>query len=101
MLKGQPVSLANMKAVKQVADEFDIPLFFDACRFAENAYFIQQFEEGQRHRSITSIVQECFQYADGFTISFKKYPSLYLKLSPSSHPHSSISTTPPILPISP
>ncbi|MFW5712416.1 MAG: tryptophanase [Spirochaetia bacterium] len=69
---GQPVSLANIKAVYKVAEEYDIPLFFDACRFAENAAFIKQFEKGYEKRSIRSIVQEMFSYADGFSISLKK-----------------------------
>lgn len=69
---GQPVSMANMRAVSEIANRYDLPLFLDGCRFAENAYFIQQFEEGYGGRSIKSIVREMFSYADGFTISFKK-----------------------------
>ncbi len=69
---GQPVSLANIEEVSAVAARYQIPLFFDACRFAENAYFIQRYEPGYRDRSIQSIVQEMFSYVDGFTISFKK-----------------------------
>ena len=69
---GQPVSLRNMKETREVADRFGIPLFFDACRFAENAYFIKEFEEGYGGVSIPEIVKEMFTYADGFTISFKK-----------------------------
>eukprot|EP00033_Pygsuia_biforma_P000864 GCRY01001003.1.p1 GENE.GCRY01001003.1~~GCRY01001003.1.p1 ORF type:complete len:538 (+),score=110.59 GCRY01001003.1:121-1734(+) len=69
---GQPVSMKNMREVKAVADKYNIPLFFDACRFAENALFIQRFEEGYGSRSIASIVQECFALCDGFTISLKK-----------------------------
>jgi tryptophanase len=69
---GQPVSMANIKAVHEIAKRYDIPLFFDACRFAENAAFIRQFEKGFEKRSIRSIVQEMFTYADGFTISLKK-----------------------------
>ena len=69
---GQPVSLANMKEVKEVANAHDIPFFFDACRFAENAYFIKEFEEGFRSSSISAIIQKMFAYVDGFSISFKK-----------------------------
>lgn len=69
---GQPVSMANIKAVKNIADKYSIPLFFDACRFAENAYFIREFEEGYADKSIRTVVKEMFSYADGFTISLKK-----------------------------
>ncbi|MHA1775916.1 MAG: tryptophanase [Promethearchaeia archaeon] len=69
---GQPVSMANIKEVKSIADKYNIPLFFDACRFAENAYFIKQYEDGYGDKSVKSIVQEMFSYADGFTISLKK-----------------------------
>ena len=69
---GQPVSMENIKAVKKIAKTHDIPLFFDACRFAENAIFIKNFEEGYKNYSIPEIVKEMFSYADGFTISFKK-----------------------------
>ncbi|MHA2332903.1 MAG: tryptophanase [Candidatus Hodarchaeales archaeon] len=69
---GQPVAMNNIREVKKIADKHGLPLFLDACRFAENAYFIKQFEEGFQDRSIPSIVQEKFQYCDGFTISFKK-----------------------------
>jgi tryptophanase len=69
---GQPVSLANIREVSTIAARYEIPLFFDACRFAENAYFIQRYEPGYRQRSVPSIVQEMFTCVDGFTISFKK-----------------------------
>jgi tryptophanase len=69
---GQPVALSNIKKVSAIAAKYQIPLFFDACRFAENAYFIKRFETGYQNRSIQSIVQEMFSYVDGFTISFKK-----------------------------
>jgi tryptophanase len=69
---GQPVSLANIKEVQAIAVKYNIPLFFDACRFAENAYFIQQFEPSYKNKSIPCIIEECFSYVDGFTISFKK-----------------------------
>jgi tryptophanase len=66
------VALANIKEVSAIAARYEIPLFFDACRFAENAYFIQRYEAGCQNRSIQSIVQEMFSHVDGFTISFKK-----------------------------
>jgi len=69
---GQPVSMSNIRAVHKIAEKYKIPLFFDACRFAENASFIQHFEDEFSDRTITSIVKEMFTYADGFTISFKK-----------------------------
>lgn len=69
---GQPVSMKNIKAVHKIAKKYNIPLFFDACRFSENANFIKEFEKGYNNRSIKSIVQEMFSYVDGFTISFKK-----------------------------
>lgn len=69
---GQPVSLKNIKDVHDLAHEFSIPFFLDACRFAENAWFIQQYERGHKNKSIDEIVREIFDHADGFTISFKK-----------------------------
>jgi len=69
---GQPVSLKNVKAISEIARSYEIPFFLDACRFAENAYFIKEFEEGYNNYSILKIVQEIFSYVDGFTISFKK-----------------------------
>lgn len=69
---GQPVSLKNIKAISEIARSYEIPLFFDACRFAENAYFIKEFEDDYSNYSILEIVKEMFSYADGFTISFKK-----------------------------
>ncbi|MFW9942021.1 MAG: tryptophanase [Candidatus Thorarchaeota archaeon] len=69
---GQPVAINNIKDVHKIAKKYDIPLFFDACRFAENANFIKEFEKGYQDRSIPSIVQEMFSFVDGFTISFKK-----------------------------
>jgi len=69
---GQPVSLANVRAYAELCHEFSIPFYIDACRFAENAYFIQQREEGQRDRSIGEIVREVFDLADGCTMSAKK-----------------------------
>ena len=69
---GQPVSLKNIKEVKEIAVKYELPLFFDACRFAENARFIQEFEEEYSNNSIPEIIKEMFSYADGFTVSFKK-----------------------------
>lgn len=69
---GQPVSLENLHAVRRVCDEFRIPLFLDACRFAENAWFIKCREQGQQARPIREIVREMFDLADGATISAKK-----------------------------
>ena len=69
---GQPVSLQNIKDVKGVLVKYDIPLFIDACRFAENAYFIKKKEKGYRDKSVLEIAQEIFSYADGVTMSAKK-----------------------------
>jgi tryptophanase len=69
---GQPVAMENIREVYKVAQKYEIPLFFDACRFAENAYFVKKYEEGYSRHSILKIIQEMFSYADGFSISFKK-----------------------------
>ncbi len=69
---GQPVSMENIREVSELSHHYDIPLFFDACRFAENAWFIQQYEQGYGNKDIKTIVGEMFSYVDGFTISFKK-----------------------------
>ncbi len=69
---GQPVSMENIREVHQLSRKFKIPLFFDACRFAENAWFIKHYEKGFQTKSIKTVIGEIFSYADGFTISFKK-----------------------------
>ncbi len=69
---GQPVSLTNIRETSAVCREAGIPFFIDACRFAENAYFIKQREEGYSQKSVFEIAKEIFSYADGATMSAKK-----------------------------
>ncbi len=69
---GQPVSLANIRQTAEVCRRHGVPFFLDACRFAENAYFIKRREAGQGHRSIREIVADMFHAADGCTMSAKK-----------------------------
>jgi tryptophanase len=69
---GQPVSMKNIRETKEVCARYGIPFFFDACRFAENAYFIKSREEGYRDVPVKDIVKEMFSYADGATMSAKK-----------------------------
>jgi tryptophanase len=69
---GQPVSLENVKATREVCSRFGVPLFIDACRFAENAWFVREREPGQQGRSVAEIVRETFSLADGCTMSAKK-----------------------------
>jgi tryptophanase len=69
---GQPVSLENMRAVRAVCRRHAIPLYFDACRFAENAYLIKLRERGYENRTPRQIAQEIFSLADGCTMSAKK-----------------------------
>ena len=69
---GQPVSMANLRAVRAVCDEFGIPMFLDACRFAENSWFIRLREEGYAGKTPKEIAQEMFSIADGCTVSAKK-----------------------------
>ena len=69
---GQPVSMQNIRDVKSVCEKHRIPLFLDACRFAENCYFIKLREEGYADKSVPEIARELFSYADGCTMSAKK-----------------------------
>jgi len=69
---GQPVSMENIKQVREVCNRYHIPLFIDACRFAENCYFIKQREKGYENKSIIEIANELFGYADGCSMSAKK-----------------------------
>ncbi|MCO4763397.1 MAG: tryptophanase [Myxococcales bacterium] len=69
---GQPVSMANLRAVRQRCDDFGVPLYLDAARFAENAWFIKQREPGFGDVALEDIVRQMFAVADGFTMSAKK-----------------------------
>ncbi|HKJ44774.1 MAG TPA: tryptophanase [Balneolales bacterium] len=69
---GQPVSIENIKKTSELAHEYDIPFFLDACRFAENAWFIKMREEGYADKSPIEIARQMFDYADGCTMSAKK-----------------------------
>ncbi len=69
---GQPVSMQNIREVSAVCKEHKIPLFIDACRFAENSYFIKIREAGYANKSVPEIAKELFSYADGCTMSAKK-----------------------------
>ena len=69
---GQPVSMENIREVSKLLHKYNIPFFIDACRFAENAYFIKLREKGYQDKSVLEIAQEIFSYADGCTMSAKK-----------------------------
>jgi tryptophanase len=71
---GQPVSMENLRAVRNACDAAAVPLFLDACRFAENAWFVKLREDGYADTPVPEIVREMASLADGMTMSAKKDP---------------------------
>jgi tryptophanase len=69
---GQPVSIANLRAIRKIADRFELPFYLDAARFAENAFFIKLRESGYIDKSLRRIAEEMFSFVDGCTMSSKK-----------------------------
>jgi tyrosine phenol-lyase len=69
---GQPVSMENLRTTRKICDTYGLPLIYDACRFAENAWFIKIREEGYKDKAVNEICREMFSYADGCTMSAKK-----------------------------
>jgi len=69
---GQPVSMANIKAVSKLCKSYGVAVYFDAARYAENSYFIKTREEGYENKTIIDIAREMFSYGDGMTMSAKK-----------------------------
>jgi len=69
---GQPVSMQNIREVRKICDQYQLPLIFDACRFAENAWFIKKRDKEFANKHVKEISQEMFSYADGCTMSAKK-----------------------------
>ena len=65
LIGGHPVSMENIRQIKGICKRFNKPLWYDACRFAENAYLIKQREKGYENKSVKEICQEIFSHADG------------------------------------